>query len=153
MTRIHMKQLPTFAIVAILLFATHVTMAQTPQGSDAARTNSDPAIVEKLREIVTIRQKLTEANERAVQNGKGQTDGRYKLALAEARLDLARELGQKNEEITALQGILKVQQRRLREAESRMLVGAAGPSDVDAVRVEVLEVEVRLLRAQRSSKS
>ncbi len=149
-----MKQPSTFAIIAMLLFATNVSMAQTtPQGSDAARTNSDPAIVEKLREIVTIRQRLAQANERAMQNGKGETDGRYELALAEARLQLARELGQRNEEITALKDMLKVQQRRLREAESRAMVGAAGPGDVDAVRAEVLETEVRLLRAQRSSKS
>jgi len=147
-----MKHLGTIIIMAVLLVAATVTMPQTPQRNDAARASSDPAIADKLRAIVTIRQKLAETNERAVQKGKGETDGRYKLALAEARLQLGRELGHRDEQIAALKEILKVQQGRLEDAKKRADVGALSPDDVDTIRVAVLEAEVRLLRAQNSSK-
>ena len=144
-----MKHLSTIVIIAILLLAANVTMTQTPRTNAADGTSSDSAVVDKLREIVTIRQNLAEGNERAVRNGRGDTDGRYELALAEARLQLARELGQRNEQVGALKDALKVQQRRLEEAKKRAEVGAASPDDVDTIRVAVLEAEVKLLRASR----
>ena len=147
-----MKHLSTIVIIAVLLLAANATMPQTPRTNAANGASSDSAIVDKLREIVTIRQKLAEVNERAVRNGRGETDGRYELALAEARLQLARELGQRNEQVAALKDALKVQQRRLADAKKRAEVGAASPEDVDTIRVAVLEAEVKLLRAQNSSK-
>jgi hypothetical protein len=147
-----MKHLSVLITLAVLLVAANASMSQTLQTNAAARASSDPAIVGKLREIVTIRQKLAEINERAVQNGKGETDGRYELALAEARLQLARELGQRDEELAALEDTVKVQQRRLQEAKKRAEVGAASPDETDTIRVAVLDAEVSLLRAQNSSK-
>ena len=147
-----MKHLSTLVILAMLLLAANTSMTQTLQTNAAAGAISHPAIVDKLREIVSIRQKLAEANERAVQSGKGETDGRYELALAEARLQLARELGQRNEQVAALKDALKVQQRRLEDANRRAAVGAAPPEEVETIRVAVLEAEVRLLREQNTSK-
>ncbi len=148
----HMKQVTTIVVIAVLLLAANVIMTQTPKGNVAAEPSSDPAIVEKLRAIVTIRERLVFSNERAVQNGKGETDGRYELALAEARLQLASELRQREEQVAGLKDILKVQQRRLEEAQRRANVGAASPDDVDTIRIAVLEAEVRLLRAQNNPK-
>ena len=147
-----MKHISTLVILAVLLLAANASMTQTLQTNAAAGAISNPAIVSKLREIVSIRQKLAEANERAVQNGKGETDGRYELALAEARLQLARELGQRNEQVAALKDALKVQQRRLEDAKRRAAVGAASPEEVETIRAAVLEAEVRLWREQNSSK-
>jgi outer membrane efflux protein len=147
-----MKHLSTILIIAVLLFAASVIMTQTSQGNDAAVASSDPAIVERLRTIVTIRERLAESNKRAMQSGKGETDGRYELALAEARLRLARELGQRPEQVAALKDILKVHQRRLEDAKKQSEVGVVSPDDIDIVRVAVLEAEVRLLRAQNNSK-
>ena len=147
-----MKHLSTLVILAMLLLAANTSMTQTLQTNAAAGAISNPAIVGKLREIVSIRQKLAEANERAVQSGKGETDGRYELALAEARLQLARELGQRNEQVAALKDALKVQQRRLEDAKRRAGVGAASPEEVETIRAAVLEAEVRLWREQNSSK-
>ena len=147
-----MKHLSTLVILAVLLLAANASMTQTLQTNAAAGAISHPAIVGKLREIVSIRQKLAEANERAMQNGKGETDGRYELALAEARLQLARELGQRNEQVAALKDALKVQQRRLEDAKRRAAVGAASPEEVETIRAAVLEAEVRLWREQNSSK-
>ncbi len=146
-----MKHLSTIIIIAVSLLAANATRAQTPRTSAAAGASSDSALVGKLREIVTLRQKLAEANERAVRSGRGETDGHYELALAEARLQLARELGQRKEQVAALEDALKVQRRRLEDAKRRAEVGAASPEDVDTIRVEVLEAEVKLLRAQNSS--
>jgi hypothetical protein len=141
-----MKQVSTIAIVAVLLFAANLAMAQSLQ-----RASPDPAIVEKLREIVTIRQRLVESNNRAVQNGVGQTDSRYEVALGEARLRLARELGERNDEIAALKDILKVQQGRLEEAKKKAAAGGLPAEEVDKIRVAVLEAEVSLLRAEKNS--
>ena len=148
-----MKHLSTIVIIAVLLLAANATRPQTPRTNAAAGASSDSAIVGKLREIMIIRQKLVEVNERAVRNGRGETDGRHELALAEARLELACELGQRTEQVAALKDALKVQQRRLEEAKKRAEVGAASPEDIDAIRVAVLEAEVKLLRAQNSSKN
>ncbi len=145
-----MKHLSSIAMVAVLLLAANA-MAQTVRTNAAAETSSDPAIVDKLREIVTIRQNLAEANQRAVQNGKGATDGRCELALAKARLKLARELGLRNEQVAALKDALNVQQGRLEEAKRKAQVGAASPEEVATNRVAVLEAEVGLLRAQNSA--
>jgi len=145
-----MKHLSSIAIVAVLLLA-NAASAQTVQTNATAGTTSDRAIVDKLREIVTIHQKLAEANERAVQNGKGATDGRYELALAKARLRLARELGLRDEQIAALKDALNVQQHRLEEAKKKAQAGAASPEDVETIRVAVLEAEVKLLRAQNTA--
>ncbi len=147
-----MRALSPILIIVALLLAANVTMTQTPPRNDATGASSDSAIANKLREIVAIRQRLVEANQRAVRTGHGETDGRYELDLAEARVELARELGQRNEQLAALQDILKVHQRRLEEAKKRAGVGAESPGGVDTIRVAVLEAEVRLLRAQNSLK-
>jgi hypothetical protein len=141
-----MKRVSTIAIVAALLLAANLSMAQTPQGA-----SPDPAIVEKLREIVTIRQRLVESNKRAVQSGVGEADSRYEVALGEARLMLARELGERDDEIAALKDLLKVQQSRLEEAKKKAAAGGLPIDEVDKIRVAVLEAEVRLLRAQKNS--
>jgi hypothetical protein len=147
-----MKHISTIVIMAVFVLAGNAGMSQTPPRKVAAGVTPDPAIVEKLREIVGIRQSMAEANERAVQQGKGVTDGRYEIALGEARLQLARELGQRNEEVAALKDILRVQQYRLQEAQKKAAVGTASPTEVDTIRVAVLEAEVRLLRAERNSR-
>jgi hypothetical protein len=147
-----MKIITTIGIIAVLLLAANVSSTQTLQTNAGAGSDSDPAIVEKLREIVSIYQRMAEANERAVRSGRGETDGRYELALAKARLQLARELGQHNDQIAALKDAHNAQQRRLEDAKARAAVGAASPEDVDSIRVAVLKAEVRLLRAQNSTK-
>ncbi len=147
-----MKRLSTVVIIGVFVFAVNATMAQTAPGNNATGASLDPAVVKKLQEVVTIRQRLVEANQRAVQSGKGERDGRYELALAEARLQLARELGQQKEQVAALQDILKVQQRRLEAAKKAASVAVVSPEDVDTIRIAVLETEVRLLRAQNSLK-
>ena len=50
-------------------------MAQSPARNDAAGPTSDPVIADKLREIVSIRQRLAEVNERAVKAGRRENDG------------------------------------------------------------------------------
>jgi hypothetical protein len=148
-----MKHISSIFLTAVFLLAGNAGMAQTPKTNDAVRASSDPVVVEKLRAIVSLRQSMAESNERAVKSGKGEGDGRYEIALAEARLQLACELGQREEKLTALKDIVKVQQRRLQEAEKRVATGTASPEDVGTIRVAVLEAEVRLLRAQDGSKT
>lgn len=134
--------------LALLLAAT-TTITFLPHTKAATGAVADPAIVEKLREIVSIRQMLAEYNEHALKNGKGAQDGSYKLALADARLQLARELGHADEQIAALKEALKVQQDRFLEVKARAAAGAASPEQVESVRAAFLEAEVKLLREQK----
>ena len=147
----HMKYLSAFSVAAALFFAAGLTLPQKLQGKDAPSTSSDPAIVGKLREIVAVHQRLTESNQRAIESGKGDRDGRYEVALAEARLKLARELGERNEQIAALRDILKVQLGRLQVAKMTATKGSMSSDEVDTIRVAALEAEVMLLRAQKDS--
>ena len=147
-----MKHLQTSVILAVVLLAASGAMVQTLQTNATAAASSDSTIVDKLREIVSIQQELVEANERAVRHrGNAVADDRYELALAEARLQLAQELGERDQQVAALRDALKVQQNRLKEAKARANVGTASPFDLAAVRVAVLEAEVRLLRAEKGS--
>jgi len=147
-----MKHLRTGVILAVVVLAASGAMVQTLQTNATAAASSDSTIVDKLREIVSIQQELVEANERAVRHrGNAVADDRYELALAEARLQLAQELGERDEQVAALKDALKVQQNRLKEAKARANVGTASPFDLAAVRVAVLEAEVRLLRAEKGS--
>lgn len=148
-----MKTRSALVIIAVLFVAAHAKMPQAQQANAASGANSDPAIVDKLREILSIRETLVEANRLAVRNGRGETDGRHALALAEARLALADELDQHDEQVAALAEALKVHQRRLEFAKRRAEAGSASPEDVETIRVAVLETEVRLLRKQNSSKA
>lgn len=143
-----MKPSPVFVAVGLLLLSGAASLTQTRPGNPVAPARTHSSIVEKLRAIVDIRQTMAEANARALQNGKGDFDGRHEIALAEAQMRLAHELGQTDAEVAALKDILKVHQRRLQEAKTRAEVGATSPAEVDLVRVEILETEVRLLRAQ-----
>ena len=146
-----MKYLSSIVIIVGFLLP-NVSASQTLRGDEESVLSADPAIAEKLRAIVTIRQRLAEYNEQALRSGRGEPDGRYEIALAEARVELARELGQRNEQVAALQEILKVKQLRLEEAKKGVEVGAVTPADVERVMVAVLEAEVRLLRTQNSAK-
>ncbi|MBL9137740.1 MAG: hypothetical protein JNK85_17845 [Verrucomicrobiales bacterium] len=123
--------------------------APLPQSTSGHREGPHPAIVEKLRDIIKLRQSMVVANVKAEQGGKGESDGRFEIALAEARLQLAQELGDPGSEIAALNDILKTQKHQLKSAETRMNFGAISGVEVDDRRAQILETEIRILRAQQ----
>jgi hypothetical protein len=111
----------------------------------------DPATVAKLQEIVGLRQRLLGNHQLQLQAGRAEDDGLHEVALAEARIQLARERRQSDLVLTEMRNLLTVHQNRLQQAEARAAVGVKPLSDVDQVRIDVLATEVRLLREQQGS--
>jgi hypothetical protein len=121
-------------------------------GGQQSQRAPDPAIIAKLQEIVELRQQLLKGHQAMVQMGKAEDDGAAEIALAEARLQLARERGQADLVIAELRNFVATQERRLEMAKKRVEVGAAGPDEVARVRVVLLEAQVRLQREQQEAK-
>ena len=113
-------------------------------GGQPSKRAPDPAIIAKLQEIVELRQQLLKGHQAMVQVGKAEDDGAAEIALAEARLQLARERGQADLVIAELRNLVATQERRLKTAQKKVEVGAAGPDEVARVRVVLLEAQVRL---------
>ena len=106
----------------------------------------------KLQEIVELRQQLLKGHQAMVQMGKAEDDGAAEIALAEARLQLARERGQADLVTSELRHVVAAQESRLEMAKKRVEVGAAGPDEVAGVRIALLEAQVRLQREQQEPK-
>ena len=131
--------------LAFALFAQQQRTTQTQQSSPAG---ADPKIIAKLSEIVAIRERLFQSYELMLGSGRAPVDGSAAIDLAEARIDLARERGRRDEIIAALKDLVSAQERRLNivqdVSKDRLAV-----ADLERVKVSVLEAEVRLLRAQK----
>jgi hypothetical protein len=136
------------AIAACVL----ATAATRPPSTSKNREGPNPAVVEKLRAIIDLRQSIVAAADQAAQNGKSESDGRFEIALAEARRQLALELGEPSLEMAALNDLLRVQRHQLLSAETRMNLGAISPTVVNEQRAEILVTEVRILRAQQQAR-
>jgi hypothetical protein len=112
----------------------------------------DPAIIAKLQEIVELRQQLLKGHQLKAQAGKAEFDGVAEIALAEARIQLARERGQADLVIAELRNPMATLDGFLEMAKKKVEVGAAGPDAVAQVRVLLLETQVRLQREQQEGK-
>lgn len=130
---------------AFVFFAQQQRTTQAQQPTPAA---PDPKIVAKLSEIVAIRERLFQNYERMLEAGRAPVDGSAALDLAEARIDLARERGRRDEIIAALKDLLSAQERVLKWAQALAKDRLPG-ADLERVRVRVLEAEVRLLRGEK----
>lgn len=121
--------------------------AQTQRDNIKTRldTEAGSPVIAKLREIVAIRKRLFESQEGLLQAGRAPLGGMEEIELAEARLELAREL--KSGEAAALQEIVDAHARRLRSLES-IAPDRLAPGELDRARVALLEAEVRVLRAR-----
>jgi hypothetical protein len=106
----------------------------------------DPAIIADLQEIVKLRQELLKTHRVMVENGRAEDDGAAEIALAEARMQLARERRQADLVITELRNIVMTHERRLKVAKKKASVGAGSPEEVARASIALLEAQVRLRR-------
>ena len=144
-----MKRFTVGLFIAVCLMTGVATLSQStakPPGG------GNPAIVEKLRAVIRLREAMVAANTRAAQSGKGESDGRYETALAETRVQLAQELGDSGLEIAALNDLLKAHKHQLQSAETRMSLGVISGTEVDERRAQILETEIRILRVQQRAR-
>ena len=137
------------AIAAAFTFALSGQEQRAPQLPSSQSMGADPVVVAKLSEIVAIRQAALERAKLTFTNGDIGEDqlATLRLDLAEARITVAQEQGQKEAVRTALKEIVSIHELRNRLLEA---LGAGGPSQEDRakIRVALLESEVRLLKAQ-----
>src|SRR6185436_19747975 len=95
-------------IVVTSVFA-FILAAQQQRSSPlrpAGSVEPDARIVAKLSEIVGIRERLAKNYEEMLGAGRASTDSLAEVELGEARVDLARERGQRDAIITELQGLV-----------------------------------------------
>ena len=132
-------------ITAFAAVFTLVVVAQQQRSSKSV--DPDARIVSKLTEIVSIRERLAKSNEEMIRVGRAPADGLAQIELAEARVDLARERGQREEVITELQGLVAAHERRTERmnvlAKDRVL-----PGEVERAQVKLLEAQVRFRNQQ-----
>jgi outer membrane protein TolC len=106
----------------------------------------------KLQEIVEVRRQLLKVHQLKFENGLAEYDGAAEIALAEARIQLARERGQADLVIAELRNMVTTHERRLEVAKAKAGNGVGPPEELDRVRVALLEVQVRLQREQQEAK-
>jgi len=145
------------SLVGILGIAFLVGCSPTDQEPAALEGAShrvpDPTMIAELQEIVELRQELLKTHRVMVENGRAENDGADEIALAEARMQLARERGQPDSVMAELRNIVTTQERRLEVAKTKAEVGADSPEKVARARIALLEAQVRLRRAEEAAKA
>tara|TARA_R110002096_G_scaffold26903_8_gene82869 strand:- start:5617 stop:6066 length:450 start_codon:yes stop_codon:yes gene_type:complete len=118
------------------------------QAEDPAAASVDSEIVVKLKEIVAFRERLVESQQLRMQLGEVDS---FELAVAgrtlsEARISLAKELGQQEAVIAELRELVSGQKKLLEYEIAIAEDGRRTMSEVGEIRVLLLEAEIRLLR-------
>lgn len=143
-----MKTKLTFAALAVF-FTFSLVAEQQPQAPEP-----DARVIAKLAEIVQIREQLVDYNQALYKAGRASAEDvagmeLAEIELAEARVDLARERGQREPLIEALQGLVAAHERRTERAKNRKNVARASEIDVKQAEAALLQAQVRLIREQK----
>jgi len=134
------------ALASLLAFA---LIAQQRNAPEPARSvEPDARILAKLSEIVAIRERLARNHEEMLAAGRASSDSLVEIELAEARIELARERGQRDAIISELQGLVAAHERRTKKISS-FPKDRFPPAEIDRAQAALLEAQVRLLRAQK----
>lgn len=138
---------------AVAAFFSFTLLAEEPPKTSGA-TEPDAKIIAKLTEIVQLREQLVEieqalhASGRAVaENGSGVEVAQ--VELAEARVDLAREKGQRDALIAALQDLVAANERRVEWAKRMKDLARVSDVEVKRSQAALLKAQVRLLRVKK----
>jgi len=135
-------------LIALASAFTFVLVAQQQRNPLVRSPEPDPQILSKLSEIVSIRERAAKNHHEMLQAGRASHNGLAEVELAEARIDLARERGRPEAIVAELKGLVAAHERR-----TKWMAGLAtdriAVADIDRAQVELLEAQVRLLRAQK----
>ena len=146
-----MKNTALVIVVAVAAAFTFALLGQEPRNPPlpSSPMGADSTVVAKLSEIVEIRKASIERAKIRYASGDVDEDqmSTLSLALAEARITLAQEQGQKEAVLAALKEIVSIHERRFRLVQARSF-DQATKEDVATSRLALLESEVRLLKAQ-----
>ncbi len=140
--------LVVFCILLTPMLTCHAGQAaEKPPAASPA--NQDPLIVSKLRELIQIREKQVKLQKVLVEAGRASAEPVLEVALAEARIDLARELGQQEVVLASLRDIVQLRKQWVEHLEARNAARERA-ADLEAARAALITAEVRLLREQKS---
>ncbi len=114
----------------------------------------DAKVLTKLTEVVQIREQLVEIEQALHKSGRASSENGSgvevaEVELAEARVDLAREKGQRDALIAALQGLVAANERRVEWAKRMKDLARVSDVEIKRAQAELLKAQVRLLRAQK----
>ena len=116
-------------------------------GQSAAR-NPDPQIISKLSEIVSIRERISRNYEQMRTAGRAPENSVAEIELAEARIDLAKEKGQRQEIAAELRNLVAIHEKRWKRI-SALPTDRVAPEEVERAKADLLAAQVRLLRAEK----
>ncbi|MEC5127912.1 hypothetical protein VSU19_14195 [Verrucomicrobiales bacterium BCK34] len=108
----------------------------------------DPAVVEKLEEIVTIRERLAETARLEFELGKVVAYNEAAIELAEAKIALASEKDEPAVVVSELTSIVRLRQEQLDREKALVEDSRRTEEGISAIRIKLLEAEVRLHRAR-----
>ena len=130
-------------ILAVAVALCGFVVAQQKESAPPGENQKE--IVAKLGEIVKARERMLETYQRMLKVGRAEFGNAAEIELAEARLALANEIGNKDEAINHLKEIVAAH-----EATIARFKGVArdhvGPNDLERAEISLLEAQVRLLR-------
>lgn len=135
-----------------VLFSSTLLAEESPKVPGSAEP--DAKIIAKLTDIVQIREQLVEIEQALHKSGRASSENGSgvelaEVELAEARVDLASEKGQRGDLIAALQGLVTANERRVEWAKRMKDLARVSDVEVKRAQAELLEAQVRLLRAQK----
>jgi hypothetical protein len=107
----------------------------------------DSPIVSRLRQLITIRERQAELAKTLAEAGRASGGPAAAVALAEAHIELARELGQREIVLAQLEKIVQLRREWVAYVKTRA-VDRLGEGKVDEAQAALLKAEVRLLREQ-----
>ena len=139
------------ATVGLSLGIVMLTGCVSPQQHTNQKPESlveDQAVIEKLSEIVTLRERSFERGMIQFQNRDAEYPSSQYLALTEARLALAQAGGEKDAALAALKEIVALAQTRWQRAQALGL-DRVSTADIEEAKAALLAAEIRLLQAEK----
>lgn len=137
-----MKSLTLVLIAVLLAMLGGYALSSAP----AAARPPDPDIVDKLRRIIQLQEQVVDMHGTLVQAGRARPDNAAEIALAEARIELARE--QNNPEAIRAELARIVEARRgWVEYLEKLITDRYSQMDLHQARIDLIKAEVELLRA------
>ncbi|MBI2950059.1 MAG: hypothetical protein HYY23_20695 [Verrucomicrobia bacterium] len=145
------KTTPIFVAIVGVAFSVFLVAQQQTSGQEKRAAGAEPnrAVIEKLEQIVAIREGQLQSYEVQLQAGRATViDGSPETELADARIRLAREKNQEAAVVTELRNLVATLERRMKKVEV-LARDRLAPGDIDRFKLALLEAEIRLLRAQK----
>ena len=143
----------TLITTAIAVLFSSTLLAEEPAKAPSPAV-PDAKVLSKLTEIVHVREQLVEIEQALFNSGRASAENGSgvelaEVELAEAKVDLAREKGQRDELIAALQGLVAANERRVEWAKRMKDLARVSDVEIKRAQAELLNAQVRLLRAQK----